>query len=327
MIRGIERRAIGRAHSKLILMGEHAVVYGEPAIAVPFDAVHIEAEIQHLEGPVLFISDFFQGELEKMPKRMQGFVACIKAVCETLNQPIAHFRVQLKSTIPIGRGLGSSAAIAVALVKGLYSYFQKPLNRLQLQDFVDLAETFAHGNPSGIDREAITANHPIWFERQKPVETIRIEKTLHIVVADTGRVGDTHAAVSSVKALYSSNQDQTKATIEQLGQLTHQSRFALTSGRYDRLGLMLDQAHTLLQRLGVSDPGLDHYVQVSKEAGALGAKLTGSGRGGCMIALAPSLEKALKIERELEAIGAENTWYCQLTNEVIDYESKSSRTY
>lgn len=313
--------AIGQAHSKLILIGEHAVVYNEPAIAIPFTTLKVKAKIKQIKGNVRFVSDFFTGRLDDMPEKMYGLAECVRSVCETLKEPIANFQIDLHSSIPIGRGLGSSAAIAVSLVRGLYNFCKKDLDREVLKKFVDLAEKYAHGNPSGIDREGTTHDHPIFFQREKKVEQVKITQPLHLVVADTGRIGDTHASVANVKEQYQAEEAKTKQRIERIGELTLASRQAMESGHLIELGKQLDQAHTELQALGVSDPGLDHYVEVSKQAGALGAKLTGGGRGGCMFALARSYEHAKEIETALKDSGASNTWYCKIADEVMSYES------
>lgn len=321
MINASRKSASGQAHSKLILMGEHAVVYNEPAIAIPFNTLSVTSIIKPHIGKVKFISQFFSGDLDQMPEKMQGLVECIKAVCQKLNQSVRDFQIELKSSIPIGRGLGSSAAIAVSLVRGLYNFFNEKLNHEALTMFVDLAEKYAHGTPSGIDREATTHNHPIFFQRNQQVEEVEIGKPLHLVVADTGRIGDTHASVASVQQQYQQNQHVTKQRIERLGQLTRQARQHLEIGRVKELGQLLDEAHSELRALRVSDPGLDHYVKVSKAAGALGAKLTGGGRGGCMLALVDSVKQAKIVEAALQEAGASQTWYCKVANEVMSYES------
>lgn len=321
MMKASRESAIGQAHSKLILMGEHAVVYNEPAIAIPFETLIVKAMIKSYEGTVQFISDFYSGELEQMPDKMKGLAECVKAVCHQLSQPIINFQIELDSLIPIGRGLGSSAAIAVSLVRCLYNFFKEDLSQEVLKKFVDLAEKYAHGTPSGIDREATTHDHPIFFQRGQQVEQVKVGQPLHLVVADTGRIGDTHASVASVKEQYQQSEQITKQRIERLGQLTTKARQVMESGSLNELGQLLDQAHIELQALNVSDPGLDYYVKVSKEAGALGAKLTGGGRGGCMFALVDSADKAIVVEQALLNAGASRTWYCKVANEVMSYES------
>src|SRR5699024_8469904 len=161
----------------------------------------VEAKVLPTVGTVHFISNFFTGKLDEMPEKMMGLAECVKSVCKRLNQPLEDFYIELNSLIPIGRGLGSSAAIAVSLVRGWYNFIIKELDRDVLIELVDLAETFAHGTPSGIDRESTSRKHPIFFQRGHETEQVRIARPLHLIVADTGRVGDTHASVAGVKAL------------------------------------------------------------------------------------------------------------------------------
>lgn len=319
--------AIGQAHSKLILIGEHAVVYGAPAIALPFQAASVRVEITPLVGEVLFDSIFFQGILEDMPTKMKGLVHCIKAACQQLNQPVRHFKIKLISTIPIGRGLGSSAAIAVALVRGLFRFFNQPLSRETLIPLVDLAEQYAHGSPSGIDREATTSDHPIWFAKDEPTELVDVARPFYLIVGDTGRIGDTRAAVGHVRQLYQQYPNQTKVKIDQLTRLTVEARQHMMSGKLTKLGITLNLAQHELEALGVSDASLDHYITAAREAGALGAKLTGGGRGGCMIALADTLELARTIQQTLDDAGAAQTWQCAIKDGVCNYESQSSSAY
>ncbi|MCZ0704386.1 mevalonate kinase [Natronobacillus azotifigens] len=312
MIKASQKIGVGQAHSKFILIGEHAVVYGEPAIAIPFPLVNVTAEINYRPGPVEFVSNFYSGAIRDIPVKLEGLAKCVEAVCQHLQHATQDFQIELISSIPIGRGLGSSAAIAVALVRSLYDFFQKKLERSDLMQFVDLAEKYAHGTPSGIDMEATSSDQPIWFEKNKPIQSVEIDQPLHFIVADTGRIGDTHAAVASIKQKYEAEVDQTKARINRLAELTDQAKMMLKNGQAVELGIILNQAHEQLRALGVSDPGLDHYVEVSNNAGALGAKLTGGGRGGCIIALAPSLEVATEIEAALIRESAAQTWLCTI---------------
>lgn len=308
MFKASHKVGVGSAHSKLILIGEHAVVYDQPAIAIPFPKVNVSCEVTQKQGAVSFISDFYTGEMASIPEKMKGFAECVKEVCRHVKQPLENLQIQLSSSIPIGRGLGSSAAIAVALVRGLFDFFDLKLSRFELRRFVDLAERYAHGTPSGIDMEATSHNEPIWFEKNKVVEALTIEHPFYFVVADTGRIGDTHAAVASIKKKHKNDYYSTKAKVERIGLLTSQAQIALKTGDSELLGDALNQAHHNLAQLGVSDPGLDYYVEMSQKAGALGAKLTGGGRGGCMIALAPSLTVAAEIEQALLQVGATQTW-------------------
>lgn len=304
-----QKTVIGCAHSKLILVGEHAVVYGEPAIALPFPKIEVKAAIDSIKGPIRIESGFYTGPLSSMPEKLSGISICIKKVCEELGQDASGFRIQVDSSIPIGRGLGSSAAIAIAIVRSLYAYFERDLSRSDLMRLVDIAETYAHGSPSGIDMQAASSEVPIWFKKDNQIEHVKITIPFHLVVADTGRIGDTHAAVASIKEKYKVNFTKTKQSIEHLGELTGKARIALHDGDHPLLGTILNLAQDELAKLGVSDEGIDRLTKVARKSGALGAKLTGGGRGGCIIALAKSIKHAKEIADALLHAGADQTWF------------------
>lgn len=327
MVTNKKRLGVGLAHSKLILIGEHSVVYEKPAIAMPFESVFSNVQIEESQGPVTLESHFYNGTLEELPEKLLGLKHVIKAACAKVNQPVKDFTIQLRSTIPIGRGLGSSASIAASLARGIFDYYEEDLSLPVLRELVDVSETFAHGTPSGIDREAVIIDEPIWFVKNKPVEPIELKEPLNIIVADTGRIGDTHAAVSSVKKRLRDKPNETNEILHQLERLTEKARNQLKNGDIAALGKTLTSAHKYLTSLGVSDEGLDRYVDISLSSGAVGAKLTGGGRGGCMFALADSVESAQQVERALIEAGARETWYIQLTNGVKTDEKNSSCTH
>ncbi len=319
-----QKTVIGSAHSKLILVGEHAVVYGEPAIALPFPSIHVKSIVEPYDGPILIESSFYIGPLNSIPEKLKGIALCIEETCKKNNQPVSGFRMHIKSTIPIGRGLGSSAAIAIAVVRSLYQFFEQPLNKEELLELVHLAETYAHGSPSGIDMETVSSDVPIWFEKGEQINEVEIKNSFHLVVADTGRIGDTHAAVSSIKEKYKSLSNQTKQSIKSIGHLTKEAKRALQEGDHAALGDILNRAQIELVSLGVSDAGIDHLVKVAHQAGALGAKLTGGGRGGCIIALAKHAAHAKNLAERFLQAGADQTWHFQVGKDEGQYTTSVS---
>src|SRR5690606_13539838 len=117
-----------------------------------------------------------------MPTEMEGLKACIKETFRTFQREPKDIKIVIQSDIPMGKGLGSSAAIAVALVKAMYSYFKKSANYDEMMRLVEVAETFAHGTPSGIDMAATSWDDPIWFMKGKKPEPIEIGKEFYLVV-------------------------------------------------------------------------------------------------------------------------------------------------
>jgi mevalonate kinase len=312
MIELAEKISIGSAHGKLILVGEHAVVYGKPAIALPFPILEAVATVERISGQNTISCDYYVGPIAKLPKKLQGIASCINETLKQLNKPQNGLLIRIHSSIPIGRGLGSSAAIALAIVKSIYSFFDQKVEQRILMSLVHLAETVAHGNPSGIDMAAASSDIPIWFQKGKSIETLQIGEPLYVVVADTGRFGDTHSAVASVKDAYLANREKMRKSINILGEITLEVRRTLSKGDTKMLGRQLNLAQDELIELGVSDEGINRLIAMARNAGALGAKLTGGGRGGCILALAKNTTHAQTIANTLQKNGATNTWCFKL---------------
>ncbi|MBO0993823.1 mevalonate kinase [Bacillus sp. SD088] len=303
-----QKTAIGRAHSKIILIGEHAVVYGKPAIALPFPSLEVVSSVKAISGELFLACRYFVGKLNEAPKDLKGISACIIETLKSLKQPTDGLHIRIDSSVPIGRGLGSSASSAIAVVKSLYDYFEEKLSKTKLLELVHISETFAHGNPSGIDMMAASSDQPLWFEKAREISPVEVKSPLHLVVADTGRIGGTLEAVDSIRKNRLTFPDKVKRSIDLLGYYTVQTRSALAQGNLLVVGKMMDAAHRELKKLGVSDPELDHLVQAAKDRGALGAKLTGGGKGGCLIALASSREHAEDLVEGLLRNGAAQAW-------------------
>lgn len=313
MLYKLKKKAIGTSHSKIILIGEHAVVYGKPAIALPFPTLNVTTIIEETGEPVHVKTPFYTGPLHKVPEKMKGIVVCMKEAVKELGEKLTGFSVKIHSNIPLGRGLGSSAAIAISIVRALFRYFGKELPRETLMRLVHIAETYAHGNPSGIDMEAASSTNPIWFQKGKETETVKLGATFYLIVADTGQIGDTKAAVESIRNKYEEDPEKTESSLRLLEEYTYQVRDALLSGDIPLVGSLLNLAQEELAKLGVSNETIEHLVREARIAGAYGAKLTGGGRGGCIIALTDTLQKAKELSQILLQKGAHNTWYVRVS--------------
>ncbi|MCK3904727.1 mevalonate kinase [Streptococcus suis] len=299
---------VGKANGKIILMGEHAVVYGQPAIAMPFSAVEITAQVR-AQGQALSVAcDFYEGLVHKMPKIWESLKHAIRFSLYRIGAPTdPAIHIEISSTIPAERGMGSSAAVAVAVARALFAYYEKELTDSELWDIVQSSEKIAHGNPSGVDAATTSGKSPVFFIKYQPIEPLVLKFRAHLVVADTGVTGNTLEAISDVADLLEKKPEAIKL-VEELGNLTRQAKEDLATDQAELLGSRMNQAHALLQELGVSDPSLDKLVSLAQENGALGAKLTGGGRGGCMIALVRTGQDAQTLSQILTQAGARQTW-------------------
>lgn len=303
-----EKTAVGIAHSKLILVGEHAVVYGQPAIAIPFPLVGVESVVEHVPGTIKLDSTFYHGPIDSAPTSLAGIVHCIKDTLEYLEMPCRDLLIQIKSSIPPGKGLGSSASVAIAVIKSLFHYANVNYTEEELLRLTNVAETHAHGAPSGIDPLTITSECPVWYEREQTIDYIKPKGDFYFIVADSGRMADTRSAIESVAHLLKSAPRRFQAKLSRLGEITHQVKGALEKASKQLLGQLLNEAQKELEALGVSDAGLNRLIYFALQEGALGAKLTGGGNGGCIIALAEDEGHSKQLTEKLLRFGAQAVW-------------------
>lgn len=316
--------ATGIGTAKMILCGEHAVVYGEPAISVPFTqavvTTNVEASIK-----TKFSSAFFSGDLEDMPDFLLGIKALVVDVLKEIGQG-ENVSIHVTSGVPIGRGLGSSAAVATSIARGLYKYFKRELESKKLLSIVNTAEKIAHGNASGVDAITVVSEKPVWYERDRKLEIMHFSKKITFVVADTGVPSETRAAVADVQKLYQKNQAEIGQIIRALGNISREIKTYL-EGNADtiKIGDAMNRAQNYLETLTVSDSSLENLIKVARNNGADGAKLTGGGRGGCIIAIAKNQEIAEKITKALHKAGAAQEWIFTIGEG--SYESDSHCTH
>lgn len=300
----------GTASGKIILIGEHSVVYGQPAIALPFYATKVEILIEEAKENTMN-SSYFCGKIAEAPQAL----SCIQGL---LNKLQNHFldsnnvQLTINSTIPAERGMGSSAAVAVALTRSYFDYCETELTEDVLLDFVNFSEKIAHGNPSGIDAAATSGTNPIYFIKNQRMDAFPLNIDAYLIVADTGIKGQTRAAVADVAKLLEQNHQSVSKQITHLGQLTDEAKKAIIENDPVKLGHIMTQSHHSLQQLSVSNAALDLLADTAINNGALGAKLTGGGRGGCLIALAADKQTAENIARAQVQQGAKKTWIQKL---------------
>lgn len=278
------------AYGKVILVGEHAVVYGTPAIAVGVGIAATASARVAVEGALTIgIRRLELGKRHEAggPPEARAFSALLEALTSGEGAvPEVEAEVQLHQ--PAGVGLGASAAIGVALARAVSDALGRPSETRAPSEILVAAQAWEnvfHGKASGID--AATAYHGgcLWFRPSMPAEPLRAAQPLRLAVAVAGPAASTRRMVESVAAFRAANASRADFLIHSIHALVQRARVALLLGRPRDLGALLDENHRLLGELGVSTPELDAACQAARDAGALGAKLTGGGGGGCVLAL------------------------------------------
>ena len=299
------------ACGKVILVGEHAVVYGQPAIAVPVAGLRARAKVT--AGPagsgiVLVARDLgTTWRIESAKQRISESEALPFVVAHTLRHlsvpgtPDLH--IELTSDLPVASGLGSSAAVAVALIRALAGHLGRSLEPAAVSALAFEAERLQHGTPSGIDNTVVAYEQPVWFVRGQGMETFAVGRPLRLLIGDTGLASSTRDVVGDVRAAWQNEPARYEKLFAAIGRVSHQARRAIEQGDLTTLGRLLNENHGLLQNLGVSCTELDRLVTAATSAGALGAKLSVAGRGGNMIALVQP-EAATAVAAALQAAGA-----------------------
>jgi mevalonate kinase len=293
------------APGKIILFGEHAVVYGHPALAVPIPQLHATATIRSGKlgsGVIINAVDLgIESTLRESPSNPLALTADL--VLHHLDVSEPDVVITLHSTVPISSGLGSGAAVSAALARAFALFLKHPLDNAALSALVYEVERMHHGTPSGIDNTVICYNKPVYFVRGKTIEVFDSPVPFHILIADTGIPSPTKFTVASVRAGWESNKAQFEESFMQIGCIVNKARSAIESGKIGVLGPFMNENQTLLQRIGVSSEQLDTLVETARQAGATGAKLSGGGGGGNMIALVDPVDTAT-ITDALQAAGA-----------------------
>ncbi len=281
------------APAKLILCGEHAVVYNRPAIALPLGNVRAYAEAQPgAPGAGLrFVAPDLGADWGFADDPQNPLNELAAAALAYLNAPVPDLTVTLRSDIPIAGGMGSGAAIGAALVRALAAHAGRELPPAEISAMVYASEGRYHGTPSGIDNTVIAYEQAIWFHRRPPapplITPVAIGAPLTLVVGDTGVRSTTRLPVGAVRERWQADPVVYEGLFDAVGDLVAQARDALASGDRTALGGILDDNQRLLAQIGVSSPDLEQLIGAARAAGALGAKLSGAGWGGVMIALAP----------------------------------------
>lgn len=290
------RSVTAHASAKLIIAGEHSVVYRRPALAVPLPDVRVQVSIaagMPQSGCVIHMPDIHRSG--RLGVDDDPLLALLADVLQAWQLPVPDLILTVLSDIPIASGMGSGAAVATALVRACALWYARALNREEIAALVFRSEQRLHGTPSGIDNTVIAYDQPIRFCRQAPaadgsakpplITPLPIGAPVHLLVADTGVRSPTHLAVAGVRSRREADSAHYDALFDAIAACTAVAADALARGDAPLLGVVARQNQTLLRAIGVSNSQIDALVLAAEHAGAYGAKLSGAGAGGVVYAV------------------------------------------
>lgn len=293
---------------KVILFGEHAVVYGRPAIAVPVTQVKATATIEPARagrGVTLLATDLARVVHVRDADPDDPLVAIVRATLDHFRLPEPDANITVQSSIPIASGMGSGAAVSASIARALAQFLERDIDEADLSSLVYEVEKLHHGTPSGVDNTVVVYARPVYFVRGQPIQTFSVRRPFTIAIGDTGVKSPTKIAVGDVRAAWEADRDRYEALFDRVGSIVERARAAIEAGEVDRLGPLMNENHTLLRDIDVSSPELERLVETARQAGASGAKLVGGGRGGNMIALVDDSTQAA-VELALLDAGAKS---------------------
>jgi mevalonate kinase len=303
------------APGKIILFGEHAVVYGQPALAVPVTQVRAEVRIDRIFSPGIRINAPNIQLNEKLDDLAptHPLAATVRNTLLALEvDSLNSAAILIRSSIPVASGLGSGAAVSVAIIRALAQRLKKDITDEQVSALAFETEKLYHGTPSGIDNTVVTYAKPVYFIKGQPIEILKVKYPFTIVIGDTGVPASTKEAVRDVRIQQHRRPERYETLFAAIGSISDTARQLIETGMPESLGPLMDENHALLRSMKVSSPELDHLVEAARQAGALGAKMSGGGRGGNMIALAQA-SKAGTVAKALKEAGATNTIITRVT--------------
>jgi mevalonate kinase len=300
------KKGHGIGFGKAILFNEHFVVYGIPSIVSAIGNYTV-AKVEPYEKSGFNLDDKRLAtpkyKEDKLSQQTESFDLMFKKMGLDLSKN--GVKITLEGNLVAASGIGASAASCVAVARALADSYELNLSDEQINEIAYEGEKGYHGTPSGVDNTASTYGGLIWFQKgeKNVIDRISLLNPVEIVIGNTGKVTDTKAAVDGVKQRKEKNLKKYQEIFDRAENIAYLAKRAIQDRAYTNLGKLMNENHKLLQQIEVSSRELDFLVSIARDAGALGAKLTGGGLGGNMLALTPGKELQNKVATAIEKEG------------------------
>jgi len=296
----------GIGFGKTILLNEHFVVYGIPAIVSAIGKYTV-AKVDPYDKAGFSLIDNRKATPRYKEDKLEQQRDSFNRIYKKMNIDLSSEGVEitLEGSLYCASGIGASAASCVATARALSDYYKLNLQDEEINEIAYEGEKGYHGTPSGIDNTASTFGGLIWFEKKEPkvMDKINIPNPIEIVIGNTGKVANTTAAVDGVRQRREQNPEKYQEIFDRAENIAYLARRALSEEDHVEVGKLMNENHKLLQQIEVSSRELDFLVKLARDHGAYGAKLTGGGLGGNMIALTPGKELQEKVATAIEKEG------------------------
>ncbi len=306
-----------KAIGKIILSGEHAVVHGIPAIALPVfncqASTTISDDISKISNLIIIKAPQLSKTFNlKTFTEKDGYnpleLTVINFIKNFNLKDFNNLSLEIFSEIPIAAGMGSGAAISTSIIKALASYFKISMSKEEIYNQVYEIEKIYHGNPSGIDPKVIVFEKPYYFIRNVKMEVIDINTCFAIAIIDSGIKSSTKEVVEWVGQQKEKFPEKYNSLFSKIGEITENIKTALFTGELDKIGILMNKNQQFLKELGISNKILDKIAEDSLKAGALGSKLSGAGWGGIVISLLEK-EQVKQFDIKMKSLGYKDIIY------------------